>query len=485
MDLQNEEQQQEYLHSLGWENKEAFIIELNEILSKYFESTKGKKLKKVTNIHLSKKARTISEVKSTKSETYKLIVEVLREGEGSTRNQLFFIKKYLDWARDTSKVKPTNEFKEFLKKLPFLHYFVGTPDLPGMTPTKDIYNLEKALLDVTTEKGKEIRKSVEKHIHLDEKIQIFPALISKDSKEFDERNILLLQLIYKNSLEEKLLTDQKVDWREITHFLFPILALHQELPKYEKEINLRLNPNGKSHLKLERIGKKYYLDHFLLYLDIIKNKDNLIANNTFEELPPSSKQELKELFLNIAKPLLEPKYPQMITLIQKDGYPWHTTPICLFDAGGIVYGHRGFHLGSLLGNPRVYFNLENRDVAIKELAKTYREKWISFDPSIKEISRDSLINEFLSVNYMGAIQDNLKFVAGKIVEIAKKANEARSIGKTYNTPESDEKVIKEYLKATSDQLEYFGDNGKNLSAKLQGLNILTGTPEYNNAYIGV
>ncbi|MBU2496794.1 MAG: hypothetical protein KJ767_01935 [Nanoarchaeota archaeon] len=445
---------------LKWISKGELIGALKPLISNYF-FTKGKlPIEEVEDITLERHERRRD---NTKSNIYELTAWIRRYDEAVPTPELFFLKKYRDDASSISDPKIETDIEE--KKSGLLDFSKS----PLINLFKLPLNALRKVIDIDSpEEGYEIEKAIltvaTKNIPLDDysfanrpKIQLFPQLLSiggTAANEFDLRKILLLEKIGKKSLEERFLEKEHADWRCVVPALNPVILLHQKLPQYEDEIYSLLHPNGKRKQRIERFDKDYYLRKFSKYVSILANKDAFLSKKTDIYSKEIDEENTKKAFNLIAESLMEPKNPKMVTFIQKDGYPWHNMIESLVDAGGVVHGHRAFHLGTLIGHPSIFLKLEDRERAIKEITKSYIERWALFDPSIKEYGERELLDELSSVIYSSAIYSNLRLAAGRLI-----LNNGNG-------------SIKPLFRTVKEQIDYFGDKGKPLLKELQKYGIL-------------
>ena len=444
---------------LKWISKGELIEALKPLISKYFHMTGKLPIEDIEDINLERHERRRD---NTKSNIYELTAWIRRYDEAVPTAELFFLKKYREDASSLSDLKIEIESEE--KKTDFLNIskspLINLFKLPlnalrkviDIAYPEDAYEIEKAILTIST-----------KNIPLDDysfsnrKIQLFPQLLSIEgsaAREFDLRKILLLEKIGKKSLEERFLEKEHADWRCVVPALNPMVLLHERLPKYKDEIDSLIDPGGKRKIKLERFDKDYYLRKFARYVLILANKDAFLSKKMDMFSTEINEENTKKAFSLIAEQLIMPKYEEMITFIQKDGYPWHNMIESLVDAGGVVYGHRAFHLGTIVGYPTVFLKLEDRENAIKEITKSYIERWAVFNPDIKEYGEKTLLNELISVVYASAIYSNLRLAAGRLI-----LNNGNG-------------SLEQLFKTTKEQIGYFGDKGKPLLNELQKYNIL-------------
>lgn len=413
--------------NLEW-NKDVLRKTLFPLIKQYFEFLGEKELKEIVDIRLSIEQKA---AKGGRSKLNRLEVADLREEEGRPGAEVFYIKQF-------SKNGSNKDISKREKRR-----FFGL-----MSPEEDPYEIEKAVLTLTTG----YMPPKEYKAFMNRKLQVFPFLLSMYSPDFNERRQLLLQQIRHQSLEEKVDEEKSLCCSDIADAIYPLIILHDEMPKVLKRTA--------QDLGLVRVGKERYMKGLIDYLQIITN---------IKKLKDGEIEILKEKFCKIAKSLIDPKHEDiMITTIQRDGYPGHNLFVSNVDAGAVSYGHRGLHLGCLFGHPSVFNKFEDHEQVMENLIKRYFEIRKIFlksdiDGEISNNSDLSIKQELLNATYAGAIFGNLRMAAAQI----------HYEGDWEITP---------YLEATKKQLGHFGYEGRKLEAELAGFPIFADHEYFRNLH---
>ena len=395
---------------LGWD-EESLKSSLHHLISRYLQKRYRRKLKSIEEITISsEEAR--GHRQGTKSSAYELEIKFIQEGKRLSDVETFFIKQYNGKSNDMTNI----EGRRFFLLLP---------------PEENPYETEKAVLTFTTTY---MPPAIYRDLLPDHELQAFPMLLSINSKAFGKRRSLLLQAIKEETLEDRVSESNMSGLSTILNALNPVVLLHEVMPRRMKESELELLKNNES-LDLKRIENgNYFVGSVIQYLEIINER----------EISGTQKEGLTRGIKEIADKLINPTNKDfMITTIQKDGFPFHNMFISLVDAGGVVYGHRAFHLGCLLGHPSVYGRLWDPKENLNKTISAYLSKCrIAGNGSGYLLSGGrELEKELLDATYAAAIFGNLKVAAGII---------------HHRSGES----IKPYLNTAEDQLKYFGDRGK-------------------------